>query len=116
MPLIKIECYGKMNDEKKSKLAGEMSKICASVMGKPEAYVMSTVEDGLVATMGGKSAASAFIEVKGIGGFSTSVNNKLSAEICACLNKETGISPSCVYINFTDVPASSWGWDGKTFG
>ncbi len=115
MPLIKTQCSGELSAQIKSKLASDLSKICSTVMKKPESYVMGTVQDGLTAMMGGRSAACAFVEVKGIGGFSPAVNKKLSAEICSCIEKAAGIQPSCVYINFTDVPGSSWGWNGDTF-
>jgi phenylpyruvate tautomerase PptA (4-oxalocrotonate tautomerase family) len=115
MPLVKVECSGTFSGEKKAEACLALSKICSAAMGKPEAYVMCAIIDGMSAVMVGKAGACAFVDVKGIGGFSASVNGKLSSEICSCLEKKLAISPSSVYINFTDISASNWGWNGKTF-
>jgi phenylpyruvate tautomerase PptA (4-oxalocrotonate tautomerase family) len=112
---MKVECSGTFSEEKKAETCLALSKICSVVMGKPEAYVMCAILDGMSAAMAGKAGACAFVDVKGIGGFSASVNGRLSSEICSCLEKKLAITPSFVYINFTDVSASSWGWNGKTF-
>jgi hypothetical protein len=32
------------------------------------------------------------------------------------LNDSLGIPPDRVYLNFTDVGAGHWGWNGSTFG
>ena len=116
MPLIKMQTSVKCTDEQKNGIAAELSGICAKTIGKPETYVASVVEDDAVITFGGEPAAGAFVEVKSIGGLNGSVNKELSTAICECLESELGISGSKVYINFTDVPASSWGWHGGTFG
>lgn len=115
MPLIKTEISCSISEEMKKEIALASSKICSTVMGKPECYVMSIVKDGLIATMAGNSTPCAFIEVKGIGGFSPAVNKKLSAELCSMLKNKLNIHPEAVYINFTDIAASNWGWNGGTF-
>ena len=44
------------------------------------------------------------------------VNRKLSQQVCRLLEDSLGISPDRVYLNFTDVDAGNWGWNGSTFG
>ncbi len=114
MPLIKLQTSVKVQD--KAALALELSKVCSQCTKKPEGYVQSVVEDDAVIAMAGKIADSAFVEVKGIGGLSPAVNKALSAEICKALESRLKISPSAVYINFTEVAASNWGHNGSTFG
>lgn len=114
MPLIKLQTSVKIQD--KASLALEFSKICAQIIRKPETYVQSIVEDDAVISMGGKVIDSAFVEVKSIGGLNPSVNKELSSAICRVLEEKTKIKPSSVYINFTDVSASSWGNNSTTFG
>ena len=116
MPLIKMQTSVKCSDEQKREVAQTLSKICAGEIGKPETYVASLVEDDAVFSFGGEIKPAAFIEVKSIGGLNGSVNNALSSAICGCLEDILGIPGNCVYINFTDVPASQWGWNGSTFG
>lgn len=114
MPLIKIQSSVKIQD--KAALALELSKVCAQCTKKPEGYVQSIVEDDAVIAMGGKLENSAFVEVKGIGGLNPAVNKALSAGICKTLEDKLKISPSAVYINFTDIAATNWGHNGSTFG
>ncbi|HOK04198.1 MAG TPA: phenylpyruvate tautomerase MIF-related protein [Victivallales bacterium] len=115
MPLIKIECNGDLTEEKKEKISLKASKICAETMGKPESYVMSIIRDKFFTAIGGRITPCAFVEVKGIGGFSPEINKKLSQKICSLLREELNISPSAVYINFTNISPSDWGWNCSTF-
>ena len=116
MPLIKLQTSVKCSDEQKQRIASQLSAVCAGEIGKPETYVASIVEDDAVITFGGAAADAAFVVVKSIGGLNSSVNNALSKAICASLENELGIAGDKVYINFVDVKASDWGWNGSTFG
>jgi len=44
------------------------------------------------------------------------VNRKLSQQVCELLKDSLGFSPDRVYLNFTEVHAGNWGWNGSTFG
>ncbi|MCX6985734.1 MAG: phenylpyruvate tautomerase MIF-related protein [Lentisphaerae bacterium] len=116
MPLIKMQTSVKCPDEQKKSLVLELSKICSHCTKKPESYVQAIIEDDAVISFGGKIANSAFIEVKGIGGLTSAVNKELSAAISKLLEVKLKISPSEVYINFTEVSACNWGCNGSTFG
>lgn len=116
MPLIKLQMSESCSQETKEELCCELSRICAEGIGKPESYVASLVEDDAVIAFGGAIQNSAYVEVKSIGGLNGSVNRNLAAAICGCLEAKVGIPGSRIYINFTDVPASSWGCNGSTFG
>ncbi|OGV56639.1 MAG: hypothetical protein A2X49_08640 [Lentisphaerae bacterium GWF2_52_8] len=116
MPLVKAEISVPCGKEKKLALAKALSKLVSKGTGKPESYVASVVEDDAAITFAGEEKPGAFVEVRGIGGLSASTNKKLSADICACLEEELGIPSTCVYINFTEIPATNWGWKGSTFG
>ena len=54
--------------------------------------------------------------LRSIGGLNDDLNRKLSQQVCKLLSDSLGISPDRVYLNFTDVEASNWGWNGSTFG
>jgi len=66
--------------------------------------------------MSGKPGDAAFVDIRSIGGVTDEVNRKLSQQVCKLLNDSLGIPPDRVYLNFTDVEASNWGWNGSTFG
>lgn len=116
MPLIKVECSEACQSAKKAEVVKNLSKILSSVTGKPEKYSMAVLRDDVVISFAGEIAKAAFVEVRGIGGLGPAVNKKLSAEICKYLNSALGIESANIYINFTDIAASNWGWDGATFG
>ncbi len=56
------------------------------------------------------------MDVRSIGGLSGDVNRQLSQKIGSLLKDSLGVPPDRVYLNFTDVPAGNWGWNGDTFG
>lgn len=115
MPLLKLETTVALSEDKKNALLGALSKMVASSIGKPEQYVMISINPSAM-LMSGKSGNAAFVDVRSIGGLSGEVNRKLSQQICKLLNESLGIAPDRVYVNFTDVEAGNWGWNGSTFG
>jgi phenylpyruvate tautomerase len=115
MPLLRLEVSAQVPQGRRETLLRAASKIMADVTGKPEAYVMVTLSV-CSSTMGGQVTPVAFADVRGIGGMSKSTNVTLSKSLCDLLQKELGIPPDKVYLNFTDVPATNWGWKGNTFG
>jgi phenylpyruvate tautomerase len=64
----------------------------------------------------GNPGDAAFVDVRSIGGLTGDVNRTLSQRICKLLNDSLGVPENRVYLNFTDVQASNWGWNGSTFG
>ena len=114
MPLLKLQTSVPVPDDKKDSLLAAVSGILAEVTGKPETYVMVTLEGG-TACMGGVAGPAAFADVRGIGGLDGNVNAEISKRICHLLKDELGIEGDRVYLNFTDVPAQNWGWNGGTF-
>jgi phenylpyruvate tautomerase PptA (4-oxalocrotonate tautomerase family) len=91
----------------------ELSSTLAEQTGKPESFVMTLLETGVPMTFAGTAEPSAYVEVKSIGALRPS---EMSAALCELISARTGIPPSRIFIGFEDVPASSWGWNGKTFG
>jgi phenylpyruvate tautomerase len=115
MPLLKLETTAPVTDDTRKTLLTALSKIVTETIGKPQDYVMVTVSSSAI-LMSGKSGESAFVDIRSIGGLTGDVNGKLSQKVCALLNKSLGIPPKRIYINFTDIKAANWGWDGSTFG
>ena len=115
MPLLKIETTVAVSDDKRNTLLPSLSKIVAKAIGKSEEYVMVTVSPATI-LMSGKPGDAAFVEIRSIGGLSGDVNRELSQKLCGLLSQSLGVPPNRIYLNFTDVEASNWGWNGKTFG
>jgi phenylpyruvate tautomerase len=95
-------------------LLATLSKTVAETIGKPEQYVMVTLSQAAM-LMSGNQGKAAFVDVRSIGGLSGDVNRRLSQKLCKLLNDALGVPENRVYLNFTDVEASNWGWNGSTF-
>jgi len=115
MPLLKLETTVALTDEKAKTLLGSLSKAVAGTIGKPEQYVMVSISHSAM-LMSGKTGEAAFVDIRSIGGLSGETNRKLSQQVCKLLNDSFGIAPDRIYLNFTDVEAGAWGWNGNTFG
>ena len=115
MPLLKLETTVPLPEEKGKPLVAALSKAVAGMIGKPEQYVMITVGQSAM-LMSGKAGDAAFVDIRSIGGLNGETNRKLSQQVCKLLKESLGIAPDRVYLNFTDVEAGNWGWNGSTFG
>jgi len=92
-----------------------LSKTVAETIGKPEQYVMVTIGPAAI-LMSGKPGDAAFVDIRSIGGLSGDVNRDLSQEVCRLLNELLGVPQDRVYLTFTEVEPTNWGWKGNTFG
>ena len=115
MPLLKLETTVVLSEDKRAALLASLSKAVAGTIGKPEQYVMVTVGQASI-LMSGKPGDAAFVDIRSIGGLAGDVNRELSREVCKLLSDALGVKPDRVYLNFTEVDASNWGWNGSTFG
>jgi phenylpyruvate tautomerase len=115
MPLLKLETTVTLTDEKRKTLLASLSKLLSETTGKPEEYVMVAAGQSAM-LMSGKPGEAAFVDVRGIGGLGDDVNRQLSQKLCRLLNEALGVPPNRVYVNFADIKAANWGWNGNTFG
>jgi phenylpyruvate tautomerase len=115
MPLLKLVTTVLLPHEKGKLLLAALSKAVAGTIGKPEQYVMVAASQSAM-LMSGRAGEAAFVDIRSIGGLNAETNRKLSQQICKLLKDSLGIAPDRVYVNFTDVEADNWGWNGSTFG
>ena len=115
MPFLKLETTVALADDKKQALLASLSKIVAGTIGKPEQYVMVVVSPTAI-LMSGKPGPAAFVDIRSIGGLGGNVNHQLAQKIGDLLKEFLGVPLDRIYLNFTDVPAGNWGWNGDTFG
>ena len=115
MPLMRLKTTTPVPDEKQQALLASLSKIVAESIGKPEQYVMVTLETGPV-MFAGQAGDAAFADVRSIGGLSGNVNTQISRKLRALLPAPLAIAPHRAFLNFTEITASHWGWNGSTFG
>ena len=115
MPLIQIKTNVMLPEKQREARLAPVSRLLAELTGKPESYCMVVYEHAAM-LFAGDTGAAAFVDVRGIGGLTREVNAKLSAALAQELKKSLGVSPDRLYITFTEVAASNWGWNGKLFG
>jgi len=115
MPLLKLETTVALSEEKRKALLASLSKTVAEAIGKPEQYVMVAAGQAVM-LMAGTAGEAAFVDIRSIGGLTSQVNQRLSQRICKLLSDSLGLRQDRIYLNFTDVEAGNWGWNGSTFG
>ena len=96
-----------------SGLLKKLSESLASATGKPESYVMTLLDSGVPMTFAGSNEPCAYVEIKSIGALTPP---EMSDQFCELIKASLGISKDRIYIEFNDVSASDWGWNGRTFG
>ena len=115
MPLLQLETTVVLSEDKRQALLASLSKTVAETIGKPEQYVMVAASQAAM-QMSGNPGEAALVDIRSIGGLTGGVNRKLSQKVCQLLHDALGIPPNRIYLNFTDVEAGHWGWNGSTLG
>lgn len=114
MPFLKIQTNKTLSEDGARALAASASAVVANQLGKPEQYVMTSVEHNPAMQFAGTDEPLAYLELKSIG-LPESETAAASETLCQLVSTEAGIDPARIYIEFTDAPRKMWGWDGGTF-
>ncbi len=115
MPSILVQSNAVLTGEAGQQLLASLSQAVAETIGKPERYVLASLAPASL-LMSGQAGPAAWVEVRSIGGLTAEVNGRLAERICNLLARAANIKGDRVYLNFMDVPAPNWGWNGETFG
>ncbi len=110
MPYISVSTSAKVIDKKK--LLKEISILVSSLTNKSEKFVMAKLEDDSEMYFEDENPC-CFLEIKSIGSLTPS---EMANPISNFVHEKIGIPRDKIYIYFEDVPASSWAWNGRTFG
>jgi len=112
MPLFELTTNTNIDDV--ACFAKQASELTATILGKPESYVMVKImpEQGLI--FAGSDEPAAHVKLKSLG-LPENETTDLSAKICDFINAELGINSSRIYIEFSSPERHMWGWDGRTF-
>jgi len=114
MPFLKIQTNTELPPPRAKALAASASALVAEQLGKPERYVMTSVEHNSAMQFAGTDAPLAYLELKSIG-LSESATADASRALCQLVAAETGVEPDRIYIEFSDTPRKMWGWNSGTF-
>ncbi len=111
MPLLNISTNKEIKN--KSTILSKSSEFIASLLNKPENFVMIKLTDSLTMNFSGSNEPCCFIEVKSIGSIRSS---KMSKPICEFFSGELDIASERIFIFFQNVDPNMWAWNSRTFG
>jgi len=114
MPFLRIQTNRPLAADAAGALADAASGQVADILGKPERYVMVSVEYNPAMRFAASDAPLAYLELKSIG-LPESLTADASRALCRLVNSATGIDPERIYIEFSDAPRRMWGWNSGTF-
>ncbi len=114
MPVIRIDTNALVEKAREKVVLADLSQLAASLLGKPEDYVMVHLHAGQTMLFAGTDGPLAYVELKSIG-LKSADCAELSKALSAFLQERLGIEPSRIYIEFTAAAGSMWGWNGATF-
>ncbi len=114
MPLLKIQTNAAYPAEKRSELLKEFSASVADMLGKPESYVMVSLEVTPHMVFAGEETPLAYLELKSIG-LPGDQTRAFAESLCTLVSNHLGVASDRIYIEFADAARHLWGWNGGTF-
>ena len=111
MPFLSIHTSNEINEKKE--FIRKSAELLGKLTNKSLNYVMVRLEDSLNMYFSESHDPCCYLEIKSIGSLNPT---NMALTISEFITKEIGIPANRIYINFEDVSASNWAWDGKTFG
>ena len=113
MPFIDSKISIKVSDEKKETIKARLAE-AASIIGKPERFVMIGFDDDYCLYFAGKKMEKAvYVSVDIYGGSIPSSSDSMTAKICEIYEEELGIPADSIYVDYRAT--TSWGWNGGNF-
>ncbi|KAL9315264.1 hypothetical protein ACSQ67_016265 [Phaseolus vulgaris] len=106
MPCLNLSTNVNLDGVDTSSILTEATSTVASIIGKPEAYVMIVLKGSVPISFGGNEQPAAYGELVSIGGLSPDVNKKLSAAIASVLETKLSVPKSRFFLKFYDTKAS----------
>lgn len=114
MPYLNVQTNVRMDAAGKTDFITKASQTTASILGKPESYVMVNIDSGNAMLFGGSDAPLAYVQLKSLG-LPEAQTTAFSQTLCELIQTELGIDAGRIYIEFSAPERHMWGWDGSTF-
>ncbi len=111
MPYLNIKTNQAISDE--SAFIKKASATVAAGSGKPESYVMISVDQQTAMSMGGSDAPTAFLDYRALG--LPGDRKAFSDALCSLISEELSIAGDRIYIAMFDSERQNWGWNHSTF-
>ena len=114
MPYLTIRTNQPLDADKQQALLQQSSAAVAQLLGKPESYVMVSIDADQPMLFAGSAEPLAYLELKSIG-LPASATAELSAGLSQVVGDALAVAPNRIYIEFADAERHMWGWNGATF-
>ncbi len=114
MPLLKIQTSVGCPEDKRDEMLKQISASVADMLGKPERYVMVSLEINPHMLLAGEETPLAYLELKSIG-LPEDRTHAFSDTLCGLISDHLGIAPGRIYIEFSNAARHLWGWNSGTF-
>ena len=95
-------------------LVKQASCLAAQILGKPESYVMVSINGDADIIFAGTNDPCAHLMLKSLG-LPESETKTYSEKLCAFIEQQLGVSPSRTYIEFVNPERHMFGWNSGTF-
>ena len=122
MPYINIRIGKKISTEQKNQLFQQTTDLMQTVMGKNPAVTVVHIDESIPEQWGINSGAlteeqptGAYVNIKITDGTNSAEEKSEMIEKTVSMLKEVvGTIQEACYVVINDIPADSWGYDGKT--
>lgn len=112
MPLLQINTNASLKHT--DPIITKASQLVATMLGKPESYVMVVLNADSNMSFAGNGEACAHIKLKSLG-LDESATKDYSQQLCEFAENQLGVDASRTYIEFSGPDRHMWGWDKRTF-
>ncbi|MGB0723035.1 MAG: phenylpyruvate tautomerase MIF-related protein [Gammaproteobacteria bacterium] len=115
MPVLNITTNSPFPPEDREAKLTHLSRSLATLLGKPEGYVMVRVTPDAALVFAGTAQPAAYAELKSLG-LPEDQTGAYSAALCQLISQTLGVPPGRTYIEFSSPPRHLFGWNESTFG
>lgn len=112
MPLLEIKTNTSITDV--DPLLKSASEFTATLLDKPESYVMIHLNTDESLIFAGSNKPCAHLKLKSLG-LIESETKAYSERLCGFISKNLDIDSSRIYIEFFNPERHLWGWNNSTF-
>lgn len=113
MPYFSIETNKQIDESVNLILMKKATKFLAEMMGKPEHVIMVTIKPGMPYVFGGTDDPAAFVQIKAVS-LEKDKCSEFSKKVCEFIDSEISIPKNRIFIEFIDIDARIFGWNGST--
>ena len=113
MPYIETKLSTPLTKEKELTLKSALGRLIENFPGKTERWLMLDFADNCHMYFNGSDEPCAYVHIALFGKGSDEAYDKMTADVCELLSRETGIAPDRIYVKYEEV--FHWGWNGSNF-